>query len=261
MKTIKQPTAVIYLLLLSGEWGEVKALPELPDSNWKAHTAKTAPPSRREVHWGCPFSHGCPSQCLHNSSFILCLKSQRGPINTNNHLSFQLASLRCPSCFWRRNSRLRVRGIKPEITHRLDSLSRERLFVENTEWSQTPGRRNSRVPRVSPPFHYRAPSDRSDVISRSCLDFWTRLLLIALQCLRGFLPPNGRATKTKLQSWKSLCLFFYNRRTYRTEPGLFGFEPLLIPRAPSCVREETEETVLVLCATLEVEEAPCLPWL
>lgn len=112
MKTIKQPTAVIYLLLLSGEWGEVRALPELPDSNWKAHTAKTAPPSRREVHWGCPFSHGCPSQCLHNSSFILCFKSQRGPINTNNHLSFQLASLRCPSCFWRRNSRLRVRGIK-----------------------------------------------------------------------------------------------------------------------------------------------------
>lgn len=49
MKTTKHSKA-IYLLLLGGTGGEIRALLELPEPNSETDPAKTAPLSRREVH-------------------------------------------------------------------------------------------------------------------------------------------------------------------------------------------------------------------
>lgn len=50
MKTSRHSKATIYLLLLGGTGGELRALPELPEPSSETDPAKTAPLSRREVH-------------------------------------------------------------------------------------------------------------------------------------------------------------------------------------------------------------------
>lgn len=106
-KTIKHSEAVGLFIVSRWKIRGDKSTSGITWFTFRNWYCQDRPRSRREVHGGCPFYYGCPSQCLHNSSFILCLESQGDPINTANKLSSQLAWLRCPSCFCRRTLRPR----------------------------------------------------------------------------------------------------------------------------------------------------------
>lgn len=260
MKTTKHSTTVIYLpVSLWKIRGDKRAagITWFKIGNWYCQTV----PLSRRVHWGCPSYSGCPSPCLHNSSFILCLKSQGEPINTTNKLGFQphhwgaLHTSEGGTEGWGDMNEARAHE---QIWN---SLQRMEICTEHREIRKRPDTGMQRF-HVSPPVTGKAPSDRSDMISRSCLKFWTRLLLIALKFLHGF---YNRAAVQQRQNFifrvgkPSVFLQRKNLNNWTWSVWILENVASLNPEALSCAQKETEERGWCSVPRWKLKHPACLP--